>query len=151
MGQTVDVNARLYLVRYGLVYRIAGVVVVGFALGVGWVIEAAAHRKPVFVVFGIILLGFGVPQLIEAIRAWRVSREVAAASQGRSPGDVGRLGTGNGVPGWRLLLALLIFAGLVVGGVVRSDHPIAGLIIALAALAAAIPLIPGLVRALRRR
>jgi hypothetical protein len=151
MDQTVDVNARLHLVRYGGVYRIAGVVVVGLALGVGWVIEGAAHRKPVFVVLGIILLGFCVPLLIGAIRVWRASREVAAASQGRPSGGVGRPGAGNGAPAWRLLVALVIFAGLLVSGVVRSDHPIAGLIIALAALAMAVPLVPGLVRVLRRR
>jgi F0F1-type ATP synthase assembly protein I len=85
MDQTVDVNARLHLVRYGGVYRIAGVLVVGFALGVGWVIGGAAHRKPVFVVFGIVLLGLCVPMLIGAIRVWRASRAVAAASQGRPP------------------------------------------------------------------
>ena len=151
MDQTVYVNARLHLVRYGGVYRIAGLVVVGFALGVGWVIEGGAHRKPVFVVGGIVLLGLCVPLLIGAIRVWRASREVAAASQGRPPDGVGRPGAGNRVPAWRLLLALVIVAVLVVGGVVRSDHPVAGLIIALAALAMAVPLIPGLVRGLRRR
>jgi hypothetical protein len=148
---TVDVNGRSHLTRYGLVYRVGGAFVVGLVLGGWWVIGGAAHHKPVYVVLGIMLLGLSVPMLIGTTRVWRIARDVAAASQGATPEGVGPPSSASRVPPWRLILALVSVAVLVVGGIVRRDHPVTGLVIVLAAFAIALPLSPGIARAVRRR
>jgi hypothetical protein len=76
-------------VRYGMVYRIGGLFIVGLGIGVRSVVVGTANHKPVLVVLGIVLLGLCVPILIGVARVWRIARALSAASQGVTPDGAG--------------------------------------------------------------